>query len=1211
MKTSATYTRLIFGLVFGLWLLGLTALLFPYNSPVRGQGEKIQLAGQNFSDTRSVVLTGAQEAQAGSSYSPAQAITELAVDDGMFEAAVGLSGGGTVTGVNRLTPNSYPSTLTGVLIFFQSQQGLPPASPITILVGTNPSGGANINNVVFTQISAAVETAGSFYLYAVTPVTINSGDFVVGFRATHAAGQLPLAIDRSQPMNRRSYVSTSGTTFTLLDDAIPSLAGNFLIRARVQGQPPGCPSVSNINPPGGVVGSQVTITGTNFNGVTSVRFAGGVAAQFTINSNTQITVTVPQGATTGPITISKPNCPDVQTAPFAVNTGPPGELVVDDGTFETTQGLSNGGTSHRVNRLTPSGYPATLNAVSIFWHNNSRLNVGDQVTIAFGPNLSGGTGINGLQLQTVAGTVQALGQFNIYNVPALTINSGDFVVGYIITHATGVFPFAVDTTPPSQRRSYRSTNGGATYQIIDDIGTAGNYGIRARLQTQMQNCPTVSGINPTNGGAGSQVIITGSNFTGISAVRFANNVSANFTVNSDTQITATVPAGAVTGPITISKQNCPDATTAIFTVPGGCTYSINPTSQSFSSSGGSGSVAVNTQAGCAWTAVSNASFITITSGSSGNGSGTVNYSVAANTGATRTGTMTIAGQTFTVTQSGGSCTYSITPTSKSFTVEGGSDSVMVNTQAGCAWTATSDASWITITAGNSGNGSGTVSYSVSSNVGGASRSGAMTIAGRTFTVSQSGCTYALSASNQVFSLNGGAGSVNVTAASGCMWTAMSNAPWITINSGASGDGAGTVNYSVEANTGLARLGTMTIAGRTFTVAQGSDQPTPYRGLWQGTTDQNLPLRFIVDNNDIVVNVEADVRITYTIPPFSQATCTYRLRGEAPAIINNGQFEVVLASTDFSLGFQVGAQPRVRATFSSASASSGQITSSTVGLIICGTNLTFGSLSVGQKTWNAQKQMQPIGALASVSAASFLGAELAPESIVAGFGQNLSTTTQVATGLPLPTELAGTTVKVLDSAGIVRLAGALNVASVERPAGLFFVAPTQVNYQMPPGTAAGQATVTITSGSGAVSTGTVNIASVAPGLFSANASGQGAAAAVVFRRRADGSESFEPVARFDQAQGRFVTVPIDLGPETDQVFLILYGVGFRFRSSLSAATVAIGGVNSEVLFAGDAPGFVGLDQANVRLSRSLIGRGEVDVVLTVDSKAANTVRIAFR
>ncbi len=91
----------------------------------------------------------------------------------------------------------------------------------------------------------------------------------------------------------------------------------------------------------------------------------------------------------------------------------------------------------------------------------------------------------------------------------------------------------------------------------------------------------------------------------------------------------------------------------------------------------------------------------------------------------------------------------------------------------------------------------------------------------------------------------------------------------------------------------------------------------------------------------------------------------------------------------------------------------------------------------------------------------------------------------------------------------------------------------------------------------------------------------------------GAESFEPVAQFDQAQNRFVPVPIDLGPETDQVFLILYGTGFRFRSALSSASVKIGGAEMEVLYAAEAPGFIGLDQSNVRLSRSLIGRGEVD------------------
>jgi hypothetical protein len=86
---------------------------------------------------------------------------------------------------------------------------------------------------------------------------------------------------------------------------------------------------------------------------------------------------------------------------------------------------------------------------------------------------------------------------------------------------------------------------------------------------------------------------------------------------------------------------------------GTCIFSINPTSASYAASGGTGSVTVTAGAGCNWTALSNATFITITSGNSGTGNGTVNYSVANNTGtASRNGTLTIAGLTFTVTQAG-------------------------------------------------------------------------------------------------------------------------------------------------------------------------------------------------------------------------------------------------------------------------------------------------------------------------------------------------------------------------------------------------------------------------------------------------------------------------------------------------------------------------------------------------------------------------------
>src|SRR5262249_53523510 len=141
-------------------------------------------------------------------------------------------------------------------------------------------------------------------------------------------------------------------------------------------------------------------------------------------------------------------------------------------------------------------------------------------------------------------------------------------------------------------------------------------------------------------------------------------------------------------------------------------------------------------------------------------------------------------------------------------------------------------------------------------------------------------------------------------------------------------------------------------------------------------------------------------------------------------------------------------------------------------------------------------------------------------------------------------------------------------------------PTQVNYLIPAGTASGAATVTITSGNGSVSTGSVEIAVVAPGLLSANASGQGVVAGVALRVKADGSQIYEPIARFDPAQNRFVPDPIDLSGTNEQVFLVLYGSGIRFRSSLSAVTVTIGGLNQPVLFAGQVEGLAGLDQINI-------------------------------
>ena len=163
---------------------------------------------------------------------------------------------------------------------------------------------------------------------------------------------------------------------------------------------------------------------------------------------------------------------------------------------------------------------------------------------------------------------------------------------------------------------------------------------------------------------------------------------------------------------------------------------ISPASANFAAGGGTGAVNVTAPTGVGWQTFANASWIAVTSGGSGTGSGAVNFSVAANAGPARTGTLIVAGRTFTVTQdAAASCSYSLSPASANYTSAAGTGSVAVTTGAGCAWTAVSNASWITITSGASGTGSGSVSYSVAANSG-AARNGTMTIAGATFSVTQ-------------------------------------------------------------------------------------------------------------------------------------------------------------------------------------------------------------------------------------------------------------------------------------------------------------------------------------------------------------------------------------------------------------------------------------------------------------------------------------------
>jgi hypothetical protein len=173
-----------------------------------------------------------------------------------------------------------------------------------------------------------------------------------------------------------------------------------------------------------------------------------------------------------------------------------------------------------------------------------------------------------------------------------------------------------------------------------------------------------------------------------------------------------------------------------------CTAQVSPTSQFFSSMGGSGSVNLATSNTCSWSVSNNADWITITSPATGTGPATVTFEVRENfTGIPRSAALIIAGQSFTVVQGGGSgeeCDYLISARFQTFSAAGGAATINVSTTSQCAWQAASNASWITITSNGVGIGNATVTFSVAANTTGAGRKGSITIAGQSFSVKQKG-----------------------------------------------------------------------------------------------------------------------------------------------------------------------------------------------------------------------------------------------------------------------------------------------------------------------------------------------------------------------------------------------------------------------------------------------------------------------------------------
>ena len=262
------------------------------------------------------------------------------------------------------------------------------------------------------------------------------------------------------------------------------------------------------------------------------------------------------------------------------------------------------------------------------------------------------------------------------------------------------------------------------------------------------------------------------------------------------------------------------------TAPPQCLYQITPTRVTLPASGAALTVTITSTTGCGWATSTEVSWVELAGSGSGTGNGSVRLQVQANTGGARTGIVRVAGQTVTIDQAaagpaGPSCEYTISPPTRALGAEAQEVTVDVRAEAGCGWTATSRASWISVRSGDAGSGNGSVRLSIGAN-GGESRTGTVLVAGRSFTVQQGAaapCTFSLKPASYEARPEPDDLRITVNTTQQCAWTASSPVNWATISEGSSGTGPGTVRVLVARNPGAARTATLTVASQPFALSQ--------------------------------------------------------------------------------------------------------------------------------------------------------------------------------------------------------------------------------------------------------------------------------------------------------------------------------------------------------------------------------------------------------
>jgi large repetitive protein len=347
--------------------------------------------------------------------------------------------------------------------------------------------------------------------------------------------------------------ATSGQVTVVTPNGTATSSGNFTVTVPT-------PSIYGTSPSSGSVGASVGIGGHNFTGATTVRF-NGTSADFTVSSDTLITTHVPSGATSGQVTVVTPNGTATSSGNFTVtvitpavsgfspSSGPVGTSVAIGGSNfggATSVKFNGAAASFTVNSdstitaTVPSG--ATSGTITVVTPNGTATSSGSFTVAVTTPSIEGLSPSSG-----ATGSTVQIGGHNFTGATSVKFNGAS--ASFTVT-SDGLITAQVPSSATSGPVSVTTPNGTATSSASFTVTVPG---------------PSVSGFSPSSGVVGASIGIGGARFTGATSVKF-NGVTASFTVTSDGWITAQVPSGATSGPVSVTTPNGTATSSGSFTV---------------------------------------------------------------------------------------------------------------------------------------------------------------------------------------------------------------------------------------------------------------------------------------------------------------------------------------------------------------------------------------------------------------------------------------------------------------------------------------------------------------------------------------------------------------------------------------------------------------------------------------------------------------------